>query len=222
MDTQSVSLHARTAATFVRVEMHILDEYCQRGNRFFERELKKLEKDIQKNPSKYDDDQMVDEREELLIYLQYNTYFGILMTFSALEQFLKELYDYTRNLATVPELREVILKQEQPRLTLERFKDFFATLGIKIAEPPYEWGKLLRLQAYRNAVVHQGGSVTPENVKRLVPYRIGQSVAVSIDELRQNIRLVRETADRFATDFTNALEKVKAAKTNSKKPVQAN
>jgi enamine deaminase RidA (YjgF/YER057c/UK114 family) len=205
--------HVHALSELVRIDMMTLEEYCKHGDSFFAGRLKKFYQDYEKEPQTWNEDHAVDTRIELQTHQEYNAYFGLMMAYSSFERYLQRLYVYTGHIATVPELRDVIF-QPSTRMTLEEFGRFLRGIGIKISDPPYEWNKIIKLHAFRNAIAHQGGEVTRENENKLKPhgYKLGDDIKATIDDVLENIRLVRETAEMLTKDYVKILREKKLLK----------
>jgi HEPN superfamily RiboL-PSP-like protein len=200
----------RTPARLLEIDLEALREYCRQANSFFERRKQKFEKNIsEKDPRSIDPDTVVDARAEMEHHLDLNGYFGLLMTYSGFEEFLQDLYEYTRYLATVPSLRDLMRRHTKSWLKLDEYKSFFKEFDIDLSKSPFEWAKLKRLQRLRNLIAHQGGVVTSEYASSFPSegYKEGDSLRISMKEVEQNIELVKVTADRLVKEFTDALRK---------------
>jgi enamine deaminase RidA (YjgF/YER057c/UK114 family) len=205
--------HVHALSELVRIDMMTLEEYCKHGERFFAGRLKQFYQDYEQEPETWNEDHAVDIRNELQTHQEYNAYFGLMMAYSSFEQYLQHLYKYTGHIGTVPELRDVIF-QPPTRMALDEFARFLRAIGIKISESPYEWNKIIKLHAFRNAIAHQGAEVTRENENRLKPfgYKLGDHIKANIDDVIENIRLVRETTGLLTKDYVKILREKKLLK----------
>jgi len=205
--------HVHALSELVRLDMMTLEEYCKHGDSFFTGRLQRFYQEYKAEPETWDEDHAVDMRNELQTHREYNAYFGLMMAYSSFEQYLQRLYTYTGHVATIPALRDVIF-QPPTRMVLEEFGRFLRAVGIKISDPPYEWNKIIKLHALRNAIAHQGGEVTRENENRLKPfgYKLGDDIKATIDDVLENIRLVRETAEMLTKDYVKIMREKKLLK----------
>ena len=75
--------------------------------------------------------------------------------------------------------------------------------GVDIREPADRYEKLGRLRHLRNAIVHQGGWVNSENIRRLqrFGYREGQYIDLDATEFASTRALVYETCRDMARGF---------------------
>jgi hypothetical protein len=188
-------------------------------NGYFDHRIKKVEfmSAIRPRSTEYKES-MADQLTELREHQNLAGYFAVLMTFSAFEQFLEELYGDSIYLATVPDLRELIVQATRRRISLAEFRSFFKVLGIDLGGSSYDWSGLLRLQSYRNAIAHQRGWVGENNVKTLAPfgYKLGQYIEIPSEFVFEAASLVDKTTDQFSREFLTIMSG-RPQKTASKK-----
>src|SRR5580658_3485850 len=131
MKTTTIAVAVRGAETLCRHEIMDIAEFCRHTDTYFRERAEELKREVEAepkpNPGDEDDvygyEMYTEDRfMEVKHHRNYAAYFGVLMVFSALERFLKHLYDTTIELAIVPKYRDAILEIGQRRLTLEHFK----------------------------------------------------------------------------------------------------
>jgi hypothetical protein len=197
----------------LRMEMNSLREYCINGDALFTRRLRNFEKKAQASMEHWDEDHLSDMRWEMETHIDYNCYFGVMMAFAAFERFLTHLYGVTLHLGTAPELRDEMLKQMQSWKTLENYKQFFKNvLQLEITKPDKDWEQMRKLQAIRNAIVHQNGLVPDDNkdsLKKCGYKKPGEHVEVTLQYVLDSIELVTRAATALLPRYIEALKKKK-------------
>src|SRR5579864_1196843 len=203
-----IPMRVRVSADMDRLELRTLEEYCIHGEIFFAGRIKNFQKEFNKDPKSWDIDHAVDMRNELETHLDYSNYFGLLMAFSSLERFLDRLYSQTKYTATKPALRDAMLERGG-WLKVDDYRKFLKALGIDLTAARYKWHEIVKLNAFRDAIAHQGGAVTGDNENRLKHYKYkkGDWLNVTIDDVRKSIKLVQETVELLTTDYLKALRK---------------
>ena len=82
-----------------------------------------------------------------------NGYFGILTVYSVLERCLLYLFGTARRANLIKDKR-----YHKSYLTLDGYKGAFKTVGIDLTKAPFKWSEVRKLQLFRNAIAHHGGS----------------------------------------------------------------
>lgn len=218
MKMTSIEVAVRAAETLCRHETMDISDFCSHTDTYFQECIEELKRRVAQEPKPNPDDEdevygyemwTGDRFLELKHHRNHSGYFGALMVFSALERFLQSLYDITLDVAIVPKFRDAILEIGQKRLTLEHFKDFLKRFDIEVSGTPYHWVELIKLQRYRNAIVHQGGRVTETNCRLLSAYnhKTGEVLDIRLKYVQQAARLVQEAVKRIGEDYVKALKK---------------
>jgi hypothetical protein len=143
---------------------------------------------------------------ELQEMLQLNGYFAILNVFAAFERCLLRTFQDMKHLKLVTDKRKYLI--------LDGYKDSLNGVGIDLTSPPFEWSKIRKLQAYRNAIAHQGGFVTDDNLSRLRSYgytKEGQRIKISDAYFRSAVDLVKSSSTDVVKEYSKTLRKRSAA-----------
>jgi hypothetical protein len=137
-------------------------------------------------------------------------YYVLLVAFSEWEKLLQTLYEYARHMSTVPALRTVRFRVDK-QMKYEEYKQYFKDLGVNMA---FDWTELDKLHAFRNAIAHHNGWVTPQNIKSLgkikkadgTTYGYSECIEVSETYVRGTVQLVRETSIEFYGRYVGTLK----------------
>jgi hypothetical protein len=105
-------------------------------------------------------------------------------------------------------------QKKQAFLKFDQYKDALKRIGVLVAKPPFKWSDIVKLQDVRNAIAHQNGFVTEENIKRLrnYGYKEGQRVDISDRYFSASVNLVKESSTLLVQEYGNALRKAKRKK----------
>jgi hypothetical protein len=142
--------------------------------------------------------------------LQLNSYFGVLTIFAAFERCFLRVFQDMKNLKVVKDKWQ----KKQAFLKLAEYKDALKEIDVFVSKPPFKWSDIIRLQDLRNAIAHQNGFVTDENVKRLrgYGYKEGQRVEISDKYFRTSVNLAKDSSTLLVKEYSNALRKIKPKK----------
>jgi hypothetical protein len=196
----------RAAQSMVEIELNDIQEFFRESEHFFESRVKKFKADISHERSKlpYREDEemsLADRRMELEGHLDLNRSFGLVMVFSSLERFFSRIYMCTMELAARPELQEIVAWASRRKfLVFADVRSFIKAIDVNVSDKRFRWGDVEKLQHLRNAIVHQGGLVTAENLNNLRPYgyKEGQTVVIASAYVEESIELVQEVSQEIA------------------------
>ena|ERR1035441_455141 len=201
---ESLAYRVRIASRLCRAAVHEMRDFYSHAGDYFDRRIKQMEQKFADAPGNTERrDFIADDLIDLREHKNLAAYFAILMIFSAFERFLQGLYDDSIYLASVRELRDVVQQATRGRVSLENFKEFFKVLEIDLTKDPYDWPKLLRLQKYRDAIAHQGGWVTENNISKLESYghKVLDKIDISQEYVAEAGDLIDKTTDQFCQDY---------------------
>lgn len=206
----------RSLESRARIELSSAREFTKEAVGYFKQSLKEFKKSAPPRHKWDEGEEMyhADMVTEIEGNQDLSCYFGLMLTYSALERYFQGVYETTSRLGTIPELREVILTVTRKWLRLEDFGTFSKRLGIDLTKKPFEWNGLLKLQEFRNAIAHQRGFITDDNLKALSKYKKSSgenykeydSLEVSLNDVLQNIALVEQTTKDFGVAFVKVLK----------------
>lgn len=214
-DLQEAAL--RAGLRIVQIDVEAAVEFYDQTHRHFRREIDTWEKkNAVHSPAYWEEDlggitrgELESERGlELRDKLRLNSYFVILNIFGSFERLLLRIFQDMRDLKLVKDNWQ----KKQPYLTLDGYKECLKAIGINLTKSPFKWSDIIKLQAFRNAIAHQNGFVTEENIKRLSAYgyKLGQMIEIKEKYLRASIDLVNDSCSRVVKEYSRALRKKSA------------
>jgi hypothetical protein len=198
----------RATVSLVRIEIRAALDFYEHTDANFQRAIRSFDADIAKYPASFWDQEPIegfspgdlasDQRVELLSLSELTGTFGIIMVYSIFERFLQNMFEYIK-LGNV-------LSEEMRRarwLDFKGHKDALKTIGIDITRAPFDYQELLKLNAIRNALTHQGGWVTEENAKKLKPFGFarGNSITISQEYFKSAALLILTTSEDIAEAY---------------------
>ena len=148
-----------------------------------------------------------EEYQGLQEMLQLNSYFGVLTVFAAFERCFLRIFQDMKDLDLVKDKWQ----KKQGFLKLDEYKEALKSIGVYIAQAPFRWSDIIKLQDLRNAIAHQNGFVTEENIKRLkgYGYKEGQRVEIRDTDFRAAVDLVRDSSTLLVKEYGTVLRKVR-------------
>ena len=146
-----------------------------------------------------------EQYQELQEMTQLNSYFGVMTVFAAFERCV------SRVILDMKSLRLVKNKWQKKKayLRFDEYKDALKSIGIYVTNPPFKWSDIRRLQDLRNAIAHQNGFVTDENINRLrgYGYKLRQRVDISDEYFRSAVALVKDSSTLLVKEYSRVLLK---------------
>lgn len=206
-----IHLRLKIMAHLVQHELYELREFSDHADSYFQKRIEKFWTQASKQRKRgetLDEDSIVDSIGEMRGHRNLVGAFGIIAVFSVLERYFHEVYDITRDLATIPELQDVMRQTGPKWLNFEDFRAFSKRLGVDLGNLPFDSFGLTKLQRLRNAIVHQRGIVTRGNlnVLRDFGYKLGDEVKLSSVDVKENAYLVEKTITLFNEGYRDALK----------------
>ncbi len=210
----------RAGLRLVHMDIEIGVEFYEQTRSHYRKKAKKQKEGYDAHPASYWQQDMgygttrgelaSEEYRELQEMLQLNSYFGVLTIFAALERCFLRVFQDMRSL----ELVKDNWQKKQAFLKFDQYKDALKRIDVLIAKPPFRWTEIIKLQELRNAIAHQNGFVTEENIKRLrhYGYKGGQRVDISDKYFSASVNLVKESSTLLVQEYGNALRKTKRKK----------
>lgn len=206
----------RAGLRLVHMDIEMAVEFHEQTGSHYRRRMKKQKERYEEHPESYwqEDvgygttraDLASEQFQELQEMLQFNSYFGVLTLFAAFERcFLRVFQDMKSQ-------KLVKWQRKQTFLKIDEYKDVLKKIGVFVAKPPFKWSDIIRLQDLRNAIAHQNGFVTEENVKRLrnYGYKEDQRIEISDKYFRASVDLVKESSTMLVKEYGNTLRKIKS------------
>ena len=205
----------RAGLRIVQLDLEVSAKFYEQTARYFGEKIQTRKKKDDAKPASYWDQDggygttrgelASEEYRELQEMLQLNSYFGVLTIFAAFERFLLRTFQNMKRLKLVKNEWQ----KKQGFLKLGDYKDSLKGIGIYLAKPPFPWSDITKLKDFRDAIAHQDGFVTEENIKRLrrYKYEIGQRIQISDEYYRSAANLVKDSCSQLVNEYGDVLRK---------------
>ena len=212
--SQKTSFYTRVIMRLLEYELESAQEFCEVAHRLFTKRLKRFEAHYAAEKNVTDDvDAAVDQLEVLREHIRMSAQYGLVMVFASWERFLHDMYERTRFISTIPQLRDAEFAVDKNWLRTEEYLRYFKQLGMNMPSPPFAWIELEALRVFRNAIAHQSGRVTEQNIaglkkyenERGEPYKLGDTLNVNAEFVIRNIETVRNTSRLFVQVYLERL-----------------
>jgi hypothetical protein len=216
---QEAAMRAGLRLTHYDIEFAV--EFYEQTRSHYQKKQKTIEQKHDTHPSSYwnedvgygttRDDLASEEYEALEENLQLNSYFGVLTVFGALERCFLRIFQDMKSLKLVKDKHQ----QKRSYLTLGGYKDALKTVDIHVAKRPFKWSDIIKFQDLRDAIAHQNGFVTEENINRLQGYgykKVGQRIDISDKYFRGAVELAKESSTQLVKGYSEVLRKRKRKK----------
>lgn len=206
----------RAGLRLVHYDIEFGVEFYEQTRSLYRKKVETLKKKHNAHPSSYwqqdvgygttRGDLASEEYGELEEMLRLNSYFGVLTVFAALERCFLRTFQDMKNLNLVTNERQ----QRMSYLTLDKYKDTLKSIGIYVAKSPFKWGDIIQLQDFRDAIAHQNGFVTEENIDRLRGYgcELGQRVDISDKYFRTAVELAKDSCTKLVKQYSDVIRKL--------------
>jgi hypothetical protein len=210
----------RAGLRLVHMDIEIGVEFYAQTRSHYGRKIQEQKKRFDERPESYwkqdvgygttRGDLASEEYQEVQELLQLNSYFGVLTVFAAFERCFLRVFQDMKNLKLVKDKWQ----KKQAFLKLDEYKDALKRIDVFVAKPPFKWSDIIRLQDLRNAIAHQNGFVTEENVKRLrgYGYKEGQRVEITDKYFRTSVDLAKDSSTLLIKEYSDALRRIKPKK----------
>jgi hypothetical protein len=196
-------------------------EFYEQTRSHYRKKVKTLKKKHKAHPSSYWNEDVgygttrgdlaSEEYGELEEMLQLNSYFGMVTVFAALERCFLRIFQDMKSLNLV----EDKWQKKQSYLTLGGYKDALKSVGIHVAKQRFKWSDIIKFQDLRDAVAHQNGFVTEENIDRLRGYgykELGQRIDISDQYFRSAVELAKESSTLLVKEYSEVIRKLSRRK----------
>lgn len=210
----------RVGLRLVHMDIEMGVEFYDQTRTHYRRKMQKQEERYNTRPASYwqEDigygttrgDLASDEYQELEEMLQLNSYFGVLTIFAAFERCFLRIFQDMRTEKLIKDKWQ----KKQGFLKLDEYKEALKGIDVLVAQPPFKWNDIIRLQNIRNAIAHQNGFATEENSKRLkgYGYKEGQRIDITDKYFRDSVDLVKDSSTLLVKEYGKALRKTKRKK----------
>lgn len=216
---QEAAMRAGLRLTHYDIDFGV--EFYEQTRSHYEKKLKTLEKKHKAQPASYWDedigygttrgDLVSEEYGALEENLQLNSYFGVLTVFGAFERCFLRVFQDMKSLKLVKDKHQ----KKRSYLTLGGYKDVLKDVDIHVAKPPFKWSDIIKFQDLRDAIAHQNGFVTEENIKRLQGYgykKLGRRIDISDKYFQDAIKLAKESSTLLVKEYSEVIRKTKRKK----------
>lgn len=216
-----IATNLRADRRMVDYELIPVVEFQQHTAKYFTKQIKVRKAKAAAHPASYWDEDAggatrgeleADEIHLLEALAQLNNRFGILGVFGAFERFLLRIHQDMM-------YQNLIHKNFKKRyLTFDGYKDSLKKIGIRLTEDPFDWENLRKLHTFRNAIAHQDGWVTDENIKYLRNYgykKVGQPIEITEKYFQESLDLVTKSCDELVKQY-NAVRGTKTHRSRRK------
>jgi hypothetical protein len=207
----------RAGLRLVHFDIEIGVEFYEETRSHYSRKAKTLEEKHNARPSSYWSEDVGDgttrgdlaseEYGELEEMLQLNSYFGMVTVFGALERCFLRIFQDMKSLKLVEDKHQ----KKRSYLTLGGYKDALKSVDIHVAKQPFKWSDIIKFQDLRDAIAHQNGFVTEENINRLTQYgykKLGQRVEISDKYFRSAVELAKESSTLLVKEYSKVIRKL--------------
>jgi hypothetical protein len=210
-----ISASLRAGLRIAKYDLETVDEFHKQTARYFQKKIRAFRTESASQPDSYwkqdvggmTRGEIASEKlNELETLAQMNNRFGILGVFATFERLLLRIHQDMMNLRLVHKER---FKKDY--LTFDLYKDSLAAIGIKLTKPPFDWANLRKLQTLRNAITHQDGVVTEDNVEDLKNYgykSVGQSIDITDSYFEDSLNLVKQSCSQLVKGYSEMLSKI--------------
>jgi hypothetical protein len=210
----------RAGLRLVHIDVEIGVGFYEQTRSHYRKKVNTLEKKHDAHPSSYwqqdvgygttRGDLASEEYGELEEMLQLNSYFGVLTVFGALERCFLRTFQDMKSLKLVKDERQ----KKRSYLTLDGYKDALKLIGIHVAQRPFKWSDIIKFQDLRDAIAHQNGFVTEENINRLrgYGYKLGQRVDISDKYFRSAAELAKDSSTLLVKKYSEVIRKLSGRK----------
>ncbi|HUA14784.1 MAG TPA: hypothetical protein VMG31_05765 [Verrucomicrobiae bacterium] len=213
-DRETLEAALRARLLMAKIEIEAAVEFYDQTDRYFRKKIDEWERKNAAHSAAYWEEDLggitrgdlESERGlELRDKLRLNSYFGILNIFGSFERLLLRIFQDMKQSKRMKDKWQ----KRQPYLTIDGYKDCLKAIGINLTKSPFKWGEIIKLQAFRNAIAHQNGFVTEENVNRLraYGYKLDQMIEIKETYFRTSVELVNDSSSRLVKEYGRTLQK---------------
>ncbi len=202
----------------VHMELASIGEFCDYADQHFHELIDNFKDQFNPDQVLSEEEQgfVFDRLQELKGHTHRSAYYGVLTVFSVWERYLYGMYKYTRALSLRPELQNIKFSVDKSWLKLNEYRTYFKELGVQMPTPPFNWEAIEELRDYRNAIAHQGGTVTGQNIKALQShqkpsakkYKLGDRLEIRVGYVSDSIELITKTSREFGTQYLETLKEL--------------
>jgi hypothetical protein len=216
---QEAAMRAGLRLTHFDIDFGV--EFYEQTRSHYEKKLETLERKHKAHPPSYWNEDVgygttrgdlaSEEYGALEENLQLNSYFGVLTVFGALERCFLRIFQDMKSLKLVKDKHQ----KTRSYLTLGGYKDAFKEVDIHVAKRPFKWTDIIKFQDLRDAIAHQNGFVTEENINRLQGYgykKLGRRIDISDKYFQAAVELAKESSTLLVKEYSEVLRKLKRKK----------
>jgi hypothetical protein len=211
----------RAGLRLTHFDIEIGVEFYEQTRSHYIKKEKSLEKKHDAHPASYWEEDVglgttrgdlaSEEYGELEEMLQLNSYFGVLTVFGALERCFLRIFQDMKSLKLVKDKHQ----KKRSYLTPGGYKDTLKSVGIHVTKAPFKWSDIIKFQDLRDAIAHQNGFVTEENINRLQGYgykNLGQRIDISDKYFRGAVELEKESSTLLVKEYSEVIRKLSKRK----------
>jgi hypothetical protein len=203
----------RAGLRIAEYDLETVDEFHKQTARYFQKKIEAFRTESVSHPDSYwkqdvgagitRGDLASEKLNELETLAQMNNRFGILGVFATFERLLLRIHQDMMHLKLV---RNRHFKRDH--LTFYEYKDSLSEIGIYLTKAPFDWAKLRKLQTLRNAIAHQDGFVTEENINTLRSCgykKEGESIDITDSYFNDSLNLVKRSCAQLVKSYSEVL-----------------
>jgi hypothetical protein len=204
----------RAGLRIAEYDLEFADEFHNRTGRYFQKKIEAFKARADSHPDAYWEQDVggitrgelaSEELRELESFAEMNNRFGVLAVFAAFERLVQRIHQDMMNQNLIHDRRF-----KKVYLTFDESKDSLAKIGIYVTKAPFDWSNLRKLQTLRNAIAHQDGWVTDENINKLRSYRykVGQRIEITDSSFGDSMNLVKQSCSQLVKGYSVALSRI--------------
>lgn len=203
----------RASLRIVEYDLEFADEFHKQTGRYFRKKLDAFKARAHSHPDAYWEQDVggttrgelaSEELQELESFAEINNRFGLLAVFATFERLVHRIHQDMMNQNLIHHRHF-----KKTYLNFDESKDSFAKIGIYLTKAPFDWTNLRKLQTLRNAITHQDGWVTDENINKLrnYGYKVGQWIKITDRYFEDSMNLVWESCSELVKRYSGVLSR---------------